>query len=217
MKPPNFRRPFVLHTDACGTALGSCLMQRYDDGLHPIAYHSRTFSLAERGYDVRHKENLAIVDSFRTWRHLLLGSRTLVHTDHHSLIYLFTCPHLKERQARWLEELSSFDFDIVYKKGVHQRVADPLSRLPVLSPLLFAVCSTASPPSSSFVGEVTAAYHSDPLFSRLSQHRHYRKDGDLLYFIREPVPRIYVPPTAKTLIRKILTEHHDSTSSGHLG
>eukprot|EP01135_Chromosphaera_perkinsii_P000175 Nk52_evm1s34 gene=Nk52_evmTU1s34 len=85
MKPPDFTRPFVLHTDACGTALGSCLMQRYDDGLHPIAYHSRTFSLAERGYDVRDKENLAIVDSFRTWRHLLLGSRTLVHTDHHSL------------------------------------------------------------------------------------------------------------------------------------
>ena len=117
LRPPNFSRSFSIHADASGHSLGACLMQEFDDGPHPVAYHSRTFSPAERNYDIRDKENLAIVDAFRTWRPYVLGNHTTVYTDHRSLEYLMTQSNLKERQARWLEELAAFDFDIVYKKG----------------------------------------------------------------------------------------------------
>ena len=215
MKPPDFSRPFILHADACGRALGSCLMQRHDDGVHVVAYHSRTFSPAEQIYDIRDKENLAIVDSFRQWRPYLLGSRTFVHTDHHSLQYLFSCPHLKERQARWLEELSSFDFDIQYKKGSTHVVADPISRF--LSISLSALSFPAPSPSPSFVGDIKAAYSSDPLFSRLCKHRFYSLQDGILYFIRGPSPRIYIPASNKPLISTLMREHHDSSSASHLG
>ena len=46
-----------------------------DDGqLHPVAFHSRKFEVAEINYEIHDKELLAIVDSFQQWPHFLEGS-----------------------------------------------------------------------------------------------------------------------------------------------
>ena len=46
--------------------LGSMLSQPSEDGcLHPGAFHSRKFNVAEINYEVHDKELLAVVDSFR--------------------------------------------------------------------------------------------------------------------------------------------------------
>ena len=214
LRPPNFSRSFSIHADASGHSLGACLMQEFDDGPHPVAYHSRTFSPAERNYDIRDKENLAIVDAFRTWRPYVLGNHTTVYTDHRSLEYLMTQSNLKERQARWLEELAAFDFDIVYKKGSSHVVPDALSRIPLSTILCASTCSSSSI-DSSFSAEVQLAYRSDPMFQTLKQHRNFRLLGNgLLYFHNT---RLYIPRNAKKLITKILRECHDSTSAGHFG
>eukprot|EP01135_Chromosphaera_perkinsii_P007805 Nk52_evm1s1017 gene=Nk52_evmTU1s1017 len=152
LRAPDFERPFIVHADSSGHTLGACLMQDFGNGPQPIAFHSRTFSPAEKNYDIRDKENLSIIDALRTWRHYLLGNKTLVYTDHQSLKYLFSQPHLKERQARWLEFLSQFDMEILYKKGSSNVVADALSRiLRSCLILLFALPTTTS---SSFLEEV---------------------------------------------------------------
>jgi hypothetical protein len=63
-----------------------------DDMLHPIAYHSRIFSLAEINYEIHHKELLAIVDFFQTWRRIFEGALLTVlgYTDHQNLEYFTT-------------------------------------------------------------------------------------------------------------------------------
>ncbi len=57
--------------------------------MHPIAYHSRKLLTAERHYTIHDKELLAIIEAFRVWRHLLMGSglTTTILTDHRNLLY----------------------------------------------------------------------------------------------------------------------------------
>ena len=53
----------------------------------------------------------------------------MIVTDHNSLKYLHTQPTLSRRQARWAEFLAEFDFEIVYRPGKSNVVADALSQL----------------------------------------------------------------------------------------
>ena len=48
--------------------------------------------------------------------------------DHCGLKYLFDHPTLNARQARWLEFLCEFDFEIKHIKGKENKVANVLSR-----------------------------------------------------------------------------------------
>ena len=49
-------------------------------------------------------------------------------TDHCGLKYLFDHPTLNSRQARWLEFLCEFDFEIKHLKGKENKVVGGLSR-----------------------------------------------------------------------------------------
>lgn len=123
-------RQSVLETDASDYALGGVLSQVVNKRLHPVAFHSRKLNPAERNYDIHDKEMLAIVDCFKTWRHLLEGARhqVIVYTDHKNLEYFTTTKIFNRRQARWMELLSTYDFKIVYRPGAKNSRADALSR-----------------------------------------------------------------------------------------
>lgn len=98
----------VVETDASDYALAAILSIYTDDGeLHPIAFHSRTFSAPELNYDVHDKELLAIFEAFKSWRHYLEGApKTIdVVTDHKNLVYFSSTKILTRRQARWSEFL----------------------------------------------------------------------------------------------------------------
>jgi len=45
-----------------------------------------------------------------------------------SLTHLLNQKNLSRRQARWLEKISCFDFEVVYVPGEENSVADALSR-----------------------------------------------------------------------------------------
>ena len=57
-----------------------------------------------------------------------MGKKFKLRTDHYGLKYLFDHPTLNARQARWLEFLCEFDFEIKHIKGVENKVVDALSR-----------------------------------------------------------------------------------------
>ena len=81
--------PIILETDASDYAIAAILSQESDDGIHPIAYHSRTLSAPEWNYDTHDKELLAIFEAFRVWRHYLKGAENTIDvvTDHKNLEY----------------------------------------------------------------------------------------------------------------------------------
>lgn len=75
------------------------------------------------------KELLAIVYAFDKFRSYLLGSHTIVYTDHAAIRYLISKKDSKARLIRWVLFLQEFDFTVKDKEGTQNVVADHLSRL----------------------------------------------------------------------------------------
>ena len=121
-----------METDASDYALGAILstISDSDNEVHPIAFHSRTFTSTELNYDVHDKELLAIFEAFKCWRHYLEGSPTPVDvvTDHKNLEYFSTTKLLTRRQAHWSKYLSQFNLVIRFRPGKLGTKPDALTR-----------------------------------------------------------------------------------------
>jgi len=129
-------RPALVETDASDFAIAGILSQKFEDGkLYPVSFISRKISLAEFNYDVFDKEMLAVVFSLEKSRYFLPGAehKTIVYSDHQNLTYFKTMVSLDRRQARWAEELVSFNFDLYYRKGSANQKADILSWCPAFT------------------------------------------------------------------------------------
>ena len=117
-------------TDTSLLTAGAVLMQPDTTGdLHPCAYFSKTFSAAERNYDIYDQELLAVILALVEWKQYLQGiSHSIsVLTDHKNLSYLKDPHKLSCCQAHW--SLFLQDFDIVWKvtPGMQLGPADALS------------------------------------------------------------------------------------------
>ena len=108
---------------------GVLYQQQSDREWHPVAYYSEMMVDAELNYPIHDKKMLAIVSSFQHWWVHLEGTSEMVQvmSDHKALEYFMTTKALTARQARWAENLSQFNFQIMYKPGVTNR-ADALTR-----------------------------------------------------------------------------------------
>ncbi len=129
---PDYNKRFILQTDACGYGIGAVLSQTDDDRKeHPIAFLSRTLTKAEMKWTVHEREALAIVWACEQFRPYLAHSEfTLrVETDHSNLRYMSNATS-PPRLARWGVRMSEFSFELVYKKGLHNK-SDALSRAPL--------------------------------------------------------------------------------------
>ncbi len=122
------KREFIIHTDASGYATGAVLMQKYDQGLRPVAFLSKKMLPAEINYPVHEQELLAILHAMKAWRHYLSGKKFKILTDHQSLQYIKSSKMATGRQQRWAAEFSEFEFEIGYAPGATNVVADALSR-----------------------------------------------------------------------------------------
>ena len=94
----------------------------------PAGFMSKKFTAAQHNYRVFELETLAILEALLKWEDKLLGYRIHVVADHKALEFFLTQRKLLNRQARWMEYLSRFDFDICYVKGINNKVVDALSR-----------------------------------------------------------------------------------------
>jgi len=83
----------VMETDASDYALAAILsIMTKNNEIHPVAFHSRTFSAPKLNYNVHDKELLAIFKVFKIWRHYLEESASPINivTDHKNLEYFST-------------------------------------------------------------------------------------------------------------------------------
>lgn len=215
---PRIDLPFTVTTDASGFAIGATLSQDHGHGLQPVAYMSKKMLPAEKNYPVHEQELLAIVCALREWRHYLhSGIKFTIITDHKSLRYINTQPNLSARQARWSELLAEFDYDIVYKEGKDNVVADALSRRSdhkISTSVNHISEVSASTEDGDFMQAVREAYKHDSVCKKLLQ------GCNPPYEVQEGIirrgERIYVPNDRK-LISLILRESHDTAVGGHVG
>ena len=125
----DFSKVFTIHADASQSAIGSVLTQEDDNGEeHPFVYISRVLTPAERNYSTTDREMLAILYAIRKIRCYVEEHQFIIKTFHMALKYIQSIKELTGRLARWILELQEYDFEIHYKKGSLQVVADALSR-----------------------------------------------------------------------------------------
>jgi len=120
-----------METNASDYVLAAILsIMTKDNEIHPVAFHSRTFSTLGLNYDVHDKELLAIFEAFKIWRHYLEGSTSPINvvTDHKNLEYFSTTKILTCQQARWSEYLSQFNLVIHFCPGRLGIKLDALTR-----------------------------------------------------------------------------------------
>ena len=120
----------MIDTDASNAGIGAVVIQKDDDGqAHPIAYASRKMNPAETLYSTREQEALAIIFAIDKFDEFVRGRRFVVVTDHRSLSWLLKVPILKGRLLNWAYKLRAYDFEIAYRRGSENAMADMLSRL----------------------------------------------------------------------------------------
>ncbi|CAA93236.1 retrotransposable element/transposon Tf2-type [Schizosaccharomyces pombe] len=130
----DFSKKILLETDASDVAVGAVLSQKHDDDkYYPVGYYSAKMSKAQLNYSVSDKEMLAIIKSLKHWRHYLESTIEpfKILTDHRNLIGRITNESEPEnkRLARWQLFLQDFNFEINYRPGSANHIADALSRI----------------------------------------------------------------------------------------
>jgi len=126
---PNFKKVFILATDASYYGFGATLSQLDDSRKeHPIAYASKSLKKEEINYGATELKCAAVVWAIEHFHKYLGATRFILVTDHYALKWLQTAEP-KGRLGRWILKLQPYDFQVVHKPGrIHSNV-DALSRL----------------------------------------------------------------------------------------
>nr|GEY21678.1 reverse transcriptase domain-containing protein [Tanacetum cinerariifolium] len=109
------------------TVKGAVLGQRHEKHFRPIHCASKTITDAESNYTTTEKEMLAVVYAFEKFRSYLIMNKSIVHTDHSALKYLFAKKDAKARLLWWVLLLQEFDFKVLDTKGAEKLTADHLA------------------------------------------------------------------------------------------
>lgn len=208
---PDFSVPFEVETDASGSGIGAVLQQRG----HPLAYISKALGPRNQGLSVYEKEYLAILMAVDTWRHYLLQSEFIIHTDQKSLIHLNEQRLHTPWQQKVFTQLLGLHYRIVYRRGEDNTVADALSRHPHPESLM-----ALSAPIHNWMSTLQQWYNQDnEAFSLLAQLA-VDPAGRPPFTLRQGIimykERIWLGSNLE-LRRQVLVALHNSAVGGHLG
>ena len=65
LRTPDWLKQFLMDTDISGYALGVVISQEFENGIHLIAFHSRSLLPAEANYDAHNKELAGVIFGFK--------------------------------------------------------------------------------------------------------------------------------------------------------
>lgn len=123
---------YYLETDASATGIGFVCFQATPGNLPKVVYSgSRLLTKREIQRPPIEREALAIHYALTQARHIVLGRKTLVLSDHKPLRYLYGPkgkPTTNEYLLKLMAETAHYDYEVAYKKGKHNHLADLLSR-----------------------------------------------------------------------------------------
>ena len=125
---PDFTLPFTVQTDASGVGLGAVLLQGEAEDLLPVQYISRKLFPRERRYSTVEKEALAIKWALDTLKYYLIGKEFILETDHRALQWIHRMKDTNARITRWYLSLQPYRFQVQYRPGHRNVIADFLSR-----------------------------------------------------------------------------------------
>lgn len=92
---------------------------------------SRSLTPTETSYSPIEGEALALIWAVDRLKHLILGAKTIVRTDHKPLIYIFKGAAQRPKLMRWALLLQKYDLVVEYVSGKANILADAASRMPL--------------------------------------------------------------------------------------
>lgn len=125
--------PTLLETDASSYGLGAGLFQFYEGEKHPVAFISRTLSVAEKRYPSVMLELTAICWALKRLRPLIYGVPLSIATDCHGICWLLqgSKKELNSRLSSMVVCLMDYTIvEIRHVSGKKHECADFLSRYP---------------------------------------------------------------------------------------
>nr|GEX39388.1 DNA-directed DNA polymerase [Tanacetum cinerariifolium] len=102
------------------TVKGAVLGKRHEKHFKPIHYASKTMNDAETNYTTTEKDMLAVVYAFEKFRSYLNMNKSIVHTDHSVLKYLFSKKDVKAILlcAPWFVDFANYHAGNFIVKGM---------------------------------------------------------------------------------------------------
>ena len=127
---PDPSKPYYVQTDASQYAGAGRVFQKDEEGNEKvIACISRTFSKSERSYSTIKKEVLALLYTLKTMDFFLrYAEKVIILVDAQAIVFLRLCRESSGLLLRFSLELSNYDAEIHHVPGIHNEVADVLSR-----------------------------------------------------------------------------------------
>ena len=161
---------FILTCDYSGTAISSILSQVQNGAERLISVGGRKCTPPESRYASWKGELSAVVNGIRKYEPILRFRPFIVITDSSCIKHLQTMERPKGLAGRWLDELQSYDFEVIHRPGRLNKNADSVSRakhLPDPTPEEVAehqeyVCALSRP-------ELRAAQLGDPVLKEVNQ------------------------------------------------
>lgn len=154
--------------------------------------------------------------AIQKWKHYLQSSHFIIRTDQQSIKYIMEQKVTTAFQQRWISKLLGLDYEIQYKKGAENKVADALSRKD-FSSIEFQGMTMIKP---KWLEEVVLSYESDPMRQKIlvakaidsNSYPEFSKVGDILRYNS----RILVGSNS-TLRNLIISNLHSYALGGHSG
>eukprot|EP00833_Pecoramyces_ruminatium_P001282 jgi/Orpsp1_1/1175314/evm.model.c7180000053383.2 len=130
---PDFKKQFIIRTDASGSGVGGVILQKDDKGKEkPIHFVSRSLKPPEENYSITDLEGTAAAYCVKKFKSYISGNpyETLLFTDHKPLVGLFNGKEThNSRQTRWVTLFSMLKVKVMYEPGKKNVLADALSRI----------------------------------------------------------------------------------------
>lgn len=121
---PHFQVEFCIDIDVSNIGVGALLQQKG----HPISYFSKALGIKHQSLLIYKKKMLATLLAVKIWHAYLVGRHFCIRTNHQSLKFLSDQWAITSFQQRWVAKMLGYDFQVLYRKGSTNAVADGLSR-----------------------------------------------------------------------------------------
>ena len=167
---------------------------------------------------------MALLNAVDKWRHYLQFKHFVVKNDHHSLKYLLEQRVTSAIQQKGLTKLLGLDYEVRYKKGAENRVADALSRrderLQGSEKSSAGLQMAVSMITPMWIQEIMHSYTKDPYVQELLTLISVDVHGPSLWHNVNGVLRkkgkVYVGSKGP-LRQQLISTFHDTPLGGHLG
>ncbi|OXA42497.1 Transposon Ty3-I Gag-Pol polyprotein [Folsomia candida] len=221
--------PTLLETDASSYGLEAGLFQFYEGEKHPVAFISRTLSVAEKRYPSVMLELTAICWALKRLRPLIYGVPLSIATDCHGICWLLqgSKQELNSRLSSMVVCLMDYTIvEIRHVSGKKHECADFLSRYPTedfqpnrdeLDDLpILTIGSLNLMSSQGDDPELAIIINKLKLGQDTKINEHFTLKDDVLFKRDNQYNRLTLVIPSK-LIPSVLDECHDSPFSGHMG